>query len=104
MDRPDPGLLSPANAFFLRENLKLRLINARLALLQRDGKMFRDDVRQARDWLDRYFDPRSKSVADAIATLEQLEAAQVALELPALEDSLTALRNFKLAREKGSGR
>ncbi|MFZ5508578.1 MAG: uroporphyrinogen-III C-methyltransferase [Pseudomonadota bacterium] len=104
MDRPDPGLLSPANAFFLRENLKLRLINARLALLQRDGKMFRDDVRQARDWLDRYFDPRSKSVANAIATLEQLEAAQVALELPALEDSLTALRNFKLAREKGSGR
>jgi uroporphyrin-3 C-methyltransferase len=33
MDRPDPALLAPSNAVFLRENLKLRLMNARLALL-----------------------------------------------------------------------
>src|SRR6266581_4753406 len=33
MEGSDPALLSPPQAFFLRENLKLRLLNARLALL-----------------------------------------------------------------------
>ncbi|MFT3849367.1 MAG: uroporphyrinogen-III C-methyltransferase [Propionivibrio sp.] len=35
-DREEPALLSPGQAFFLRENLKLRLLNARLALLAHD--------------------------------------------------------------------
>lgn len=104
MDRPDPGLLAPANVFFLRENLKLRLINARLALLQRDGRMFREDVKQAREWLERYFDPRAKAVQNAVVTLDQLSGIHLALNLPSLEDSLTALRNYKLARDQASGR
>lgn len=104
MDRPDPGLLAPSNVFFLRENLKLRLINARLALLQRDGRMFREDVKQARAWLERYFDPRAKAVQNAVITLDQLSGIHLALDLPSLEDSLTALRNYKLARDQASGR
>src|SRR5258706_2763357 len=36
VDGSDSALISPSQAFFLRENLKLRLLNARLALLARD--------------------------------------------------------------------
>ena len=99
LDRPNPALLSPTHAFFLRENLKLRLVNARLALLQRDGKSFRQDVQQAQAWVEQYFDTRAKPVQAALATLKQLAAADVSVALPSLQESLTTLRNFKIARE-----
>lgn len=100
IDRPDPGLLSPSQSFFLRENLKLRLVNARLALLSRDGRSFREDVRQAHEWLERYFDVRAKPVQAALATLKSLAASDVATEPPTLDDTLNTLRNFKAAQEK----
>ena len=102
LDRPDPALLSPTHAFFLRENLKLRMVNARLALLQRDGKSFREDVKQAQAWIERYFDTRAKPAQSALATLKQLGAAGVGVELPALSESLTTVRNFKVARDRDS--
>jgi uroporphyrin-3 C-methyltransferase len=100
LDRPDPALLSPTHAFFLRENLKLRMVNARLALLQRDGKSFREDVKQAQAWIEQYFDTRAKPAQSALAALKQLGAAGVGVELPTLSESLTTLRNFKVARDR----
>ncbi len=100
LDRPHPELLSPTHAFFLRENLKLRLVNARLSLLQRDGRTFRQEVKQAQAWVQQYFDVRAKPVQAALATLRQLAAADVGLVLPTLEDSLTTLRNYKVAASK----
>jgi len=100
IDRSDPALLSPTHAFFLRENLKLRLVDARLALLQRDSKTYREDLRQARDWLERYFDTREKPVQSAVATLKGVSSIDLNLELPTLSETLAALRNMKLAREK----
>jgi len=103
LDRPDPAVLSPQNSFILRENLKLRLINARLALLQRDTKTYREDIVQSRSWIERYFDVRAKPTQDALATLSQVVGAELTLEVPTLDDTLTALRNFKLSRDKSGG-
>lgn len=100
IDKADPGLLSPSQNFFLRENLKLRLINARLALLVRDGASFREDMRQSADWLERHFDSRAKPVQSALATVRSLGAVDVALTPPTLDETLGALRNFRLAKEK----
>jgi len=99
IDRPEPGLLSPSQNFFLRENLKLRLVNARLALLSRDGKSFREDVQQSRDWLERYFDTRAKPVQAALTALKSLAATDMAGEPPSLEETLNTLRNFKVAQQ-----
>ncbi len=41
LDAQDQSLLAPEQAYFLRENLKLRLLHARLALLQRNEPAFR---------------------------------------------------------------
>jgi uroporphyrin-3 C-methyltransferase len=103
IDQGDPALLSPNQSFFLRENLKLRLLNARLALLQREGRTFREEIRQSREQLDRYFDARSKPVQAAQSTLGTLATTDVAFDLPGLAETLTALRNLKFARERGSG-
>ena len=96
IDSGEAALLSPNQVFFLRENLKLRLVNARLALLQRDGRSFREDLRQARDWLEHYFDRRAKPVQNAIATLNALAATDLSVDAPSLNETLAALRNTKL--------
>jgi uroporphyrin-3 C-methyltransferase len=104
IEHGDPALLAPQQSYFLRENLKLRLLNARLALLQRDGRVFREEIRQSREHLDRYFDGRAKAVLAAQSTLGTLAATDVSFDLPGMTETLNALRNLKLARERrGTG-
>ncbi|MGH8683229.1 MAG: uroporphyrinogen-III C-methyltransferase [Burkholderiales bacterium] len=100
LDASDPALLAPESRLFLRENLKLRLLHARLALLRRDESAFRADVKAAQTWLGRWFDPRQKQVATSAQTLAALNAAAVSVELPTIAESLSAVRNLKLPREK----
>lgn len=102
IDHRDPLLLSPTQSFFLRENLKLRLLNARLALLQRDGKTFRDEIRQSREQLERHFDTHAKPVEVAQATLKMLAATDVSFDVPGLAETLAVLRSIKFA-PAGSG-
>ena len=91
-----PALLAPGQAFFLRENLKLRLLNARLALLGRDQWTFRGELKLARFWVDRYFDHRESSVLAVRESLTQLSAAEINIELPRLNESLSAIRNLRV--------
>ena len=100
MDRPDPALLAPSNAVFLRENLKLRLMNARLALLSRDGNTFREDVRISADWLARYFDVKNAGVGAARDDLAELQKTPVGVDLPNLQASLTALHSLQSVPER----
>ncbi len=100
LDASDAALLAPESRLFLRENLKLRLLHARLALLQRDEAAFRGDLKAAQTWLGRWFDTKQKPVATALQTLTTLNAAAVNVELPSIAESLSAVRNFKLPREK----
>jgi uroporphyrin-3 C-methyltransferase len=97
-DRLEPVLMSPTQEFFLRENLKLRLLNARLALLSRDGATFRSEIRQAQAWIERHFDLRHRPAAQAVATLSQLAALDIVVRLPRLDESLAAVRAIKLER------
>lgn len=100
LDSSDQSLLSPEQSYFVRENLKLKLMHARIALLQRNEAVFKGDIKAASSWVDRYFDRRQKSVTNAQSSLEQLGSAAVQIELPTLVDSLHAVRTFKLAGEK----
>lgn len=100
MDRADVPLLSPAQTFFLRENLKLRLLTARMALLTRDQTVFRNDLKTAREWLARYFDARDKSVASAVSTLSSLQSADIQIELPDISATLEAMRAVSQTRAR----
>ena len=102
VESPEPPLLPPQQAWFLRENLKLRLLNARLALLTRDEAGYREDLRVAQGWIHRYFDARSKAAQGALAQLKQLSSASVSFEPPSITDSIEAVRGFKLRRERSS--
>jgi uncharacterized protein HemX len=101
IDEPALPMLPPAQAYFLRENLKLRLLSARIALLTRNEAGFREDLRVAQGWIQRYFDPKSKQAIAAIAQIKQLQAVSISLELPSISDSLEAVRSFKSRDERG---
>ena len=100
LDQPDAALLSPSQSYFLRQNLQLRLLDARQALLARESVRFRADLETARTWIRRYYDTRAKTTTTALASLTQLAAGSINVELPTIDDSLAAVRNFKVAREK----
>jgi uroporphyrin-III C-methyltransferase len=99
----EPPLLPPTQAYFLRENLRLRLLNARASLLSRDEAGYREDLRAALTWVQRYFDPRSKQSTDAVAQLKQLSAVSITFEMPNISESLDAVRGYKSRRERSPG-
>jgi uncharacterized protein HemX/uroporphyrinogen-III synthase len=100
---PEPPLLPPSQAYFVRENLRLRLLNARLSLLTRDEAGYREDLRTAQRWIQRYFDPRSKQTADALNQLKQLSSTTISFEMPTITESLEAVRGYKSRRERSPG-
>ena len=102
MNSPEPPLLPPPQAYFLRENLRLRLLNARLSLLTRDEAGYREDLRAAQAWIRRYYDTRSKPAADALTQLRQLSATSISFEMPTISESLEAVRGFQSRRTRGS--
>jgi uroporphyrin-3 C-methyltransferase len=95
VDDPEALMLSPSESFFVRENLKLRLLNARLALLSRNEATFRDDLATAQTMLAKYFDTRARTTQSAQAALRQVQANDLTIELPTLAESLGAVRNYK---------
>lgn len=95
VEHPEALMLSPTESFFVRENLKLRLLNARLALLSRNESTFRDDLATAQAMLLKYFDTRARVTQSAQAALRQVQANNLTIELPTLADSLNAVRNYK---------
>ncbi|SEK97076.1 uroporphyrinogen-III C-methyltransferase [Nitrosovibrio tenuis] len=100
MDKPDVALLSPSQAYFLRENLKLRLLSARHALLARDGPSFKADLDASIDWISRYYDNKSEPVVSMLEGLRTLRDSEVGVELPRISESLDAVRNYRLARDR----
>lgn len=99
-DREDVALLAPGQGYLLRENLKLRLLNARLALFARDQWTFRNELKVAQDMLNRHFEANDKAVQTAQTTLRQMTASEINVELPTLNDSQAALRNLRPGKEK----
>ena len=101
VDRPELPLVDPGQEFFLRENLKLRLLSARIALLQRDGRTYRADLLAAREWVERFYDTRERNLATTLTALRQLSEVDIGIAVPDISASLTAVRDYKLTREKG---
>lgn len=91
IDHPEAALLAPEQAFFLRENVKLHLLNARLGLLARQTGTAQADVRAVQALLGRYFDPAAPAVQGAQTALAQLRTELVPLDLPRPDESLAAL-------------
>jgi len=96
----DAALVSPTQAYFLRENLKLRLLSARISLLARDESAYHGDLQAAASWVARYIDTRSAPGASMASGLKELRSAGAGLLFPTMNESLAAVRAYKAPRER----
>jgi uroporphyrin-3 C-methyltransferase len=98
IDRPDASLLSPDQSFFVRENLKLRLLNARLALLARHFEAVQSDMTQVNTDLNRYFDLQTRQGQTTLALVREVLAQSKHIEIPRVDDTLAALTTAAAGR------
>ena len=98
IEQPEAALLSPEQAFFLRENFKLKVLNARLGLLSRQTDTARTDLNNASAWLTKYFDPAARKTQIAAQLLQQVQSQLKTSELPRLDDTLAALATAAAGR------
>ncbi len=98
IDHPESVLATPEQQVFLRENLKLRLLNARLALFSRQFAIAQSDLRDAQATLDRYFDRSSKRVVAASDALRQVSLQSRQASLPRPDETLAALTTAAAGR------
>jgi uroporphyrin-III C-methyltransferase len=98
IDQPEAVLLAPEQAFFLRENLKLKLLNARLALLSRQTDAARADTAAAAAALRKYFDANSRKTQNLTVQLQQVQAQLRGLEQPRIDETLAALSTAAAGR------
>ena len=98
IDQPEAMLLAPEQAFFLRENLKLKLLNARLALLSRQFETAQSDLRDANAAIDKYFDRNVRRVAMAGETVRQVMAQARLVTVPRPDATLAAIATLTAGR------
>jgi uroporphyrin-3 C-methyltransferase len=98
INAPEALLLTPEQSFFLRENLKLKLLNARLGLLSRQYDAVRADLVQTTAAVRRYADPQSRKTQQLLQLLEQAQQQLQKGELPRLDASLAALATAAAGR------
>lgn len=98
VEQPEAALLSPEQSYFLRENLKLKLLNARLGLLARQLESSRADLAAAALSINKYFDPTSRKTQAAASLLQQVQAQMKTLQLPRVDETLAALTTAAAGR------
>lgn len=89
VERP---ILVPEQRYFLRQNLQMKLESARLSLLAGNASAWRASLKEAAEWMRRYFDVTELSVSTAITTLERLSGVELAPALPTLDESRRLLQ------------
>jgi uroporphyrin-3 C-methyltransferase len=98
IEQPEAALLSPEQSFFVRENFKLKLLNARLGLLARQLESSRADLTAASASLVKYFDTNSRKTQVAIALLQQVQVQMKTLQLPRVDETMAALATAAAGR------
>lgn len=102
INNPEPPLLATDQAFYLRENIRLRLLTARIALLQHDEATYKADLNMVKSWLSEYFDTKHPDAIKAFNLLKKLSSNKISMELPQLTDSFAAVNRYKLLLEKNN--
>lgn len=98
IEQAEAALLSPEQSFFVRENFKLKLLNARLGLLARQIESSRTDLAAASASLVKYFDANSRKTQVTLALLQQVQGQMKTLQLPRVDETLAALATAAAGR------
>jgi uroporphyrin-3 C-methyltransferase len=98
IDKPEASMLAPDQSYFVRENLKLRLLNARLGLLARHFDVVQSDMKQANEDLTRYFDMQTRQGQTTLALAREVLTQSKQIEIPRVDDTIAALTTAAAGR------
>ncbi len=90
-DKPIEALATPAEQFYLRQNLRLMLEQAQVALLRDQPEIFSANLRRAADWMKRYYtlNPKTRAFQEELLKLADTSLTQ---SLPDLSEPLSRLQ------------
>ena len=96
LHRVDALLLSPEQIFFVKENIKLRLLTARLSLLQRNEESYLQQLSVLEDSVKEYFELKAPVVQDFLNTLSELKEVKLApIDLSAIRAAGAAIKSLQ---------
>ncbi|SFH61026.1 uroporphyrinogen-III C-methyltransferase [Modicisalibacter xianhensis] len=102
-DQALEALMTPEQESYLRQNVRLQLEQAQLALLQANPELYRASLEKAITLIEGYYDTDSDGVQQVLDTLRSLMDKTIRPELPDISESLQALRDFMTRRQGGGG-
>lgn len=99
IDAPAQPLVNVEQKFYLKENLKLRLLTARIALMQRNADVFKQDLEAIRLWVTQYYDTQHPNAEKAMSMIQGLLATELGVALPNVQASLDAIAQYQSSKE-----
>jgi uroporphyrin-3 C-methyltransferase len=99
-EKPVKPLLSPEQRFFLMENLRLQIEQARLALLSGQQTIYKERLDTAVQWIGQYFDKESSVTKSTLQSLQQLSVVMIAPELPDISNTYVALQHYVAGKQQ----
>lgn len=75
-------LLSPAQTFYLQENLKAKLDQAATSVYRENGRLYAESLKTAKEWAERFYNQESSITQSFIATLTNLSQQTIEVSYP----------------------
>jgi len=102
-DEPVEVLMDPQWERLVRQNLRMLLEQAQVALLSGNGRLYRESVERAAGWVREFEASDPDGAAAMVAELEDLAGERVSVDVPDATGSLAAMQSVLAARAGRSG-
>lgn len=97
LDRAETALIAPEQKIFLQQGLRLLLLDARHALVQRNTATYQQTLSQARAWIEKYCDTGNALVKTDLSILQRLATLNIDPTAVSLEATRNALSTARAA-------
>ena len=102
-DVPVEALMDPRWEGLVRQNLRMLLEQARVALLSGNQSLYRESLERARYWVTEFFQSDEATARSMAREIDQLSAVQIDVALPDVSASLAALNDAMEQRLQQGG-
>ncbi len=97
LDHAEAALIAPEQKVFLQQGLRLLLLDARHALIQRNTPVYQQTLAQARAWIVKYTDGADALVREDLAALQRLLTINIDPSAVSLDHTRQALAAARAA-------
>ncbi len=102
VDDPAALLMSPDQATRFRENLRLRIMTAQLALMMRQPKVWQSETGALVKAIESRYDSASPQARQALKLARQMADISIEVKLPTVTNSLQAIETLREASAKSA--